>query len=243
MEWDDLEGDGQVVSLGAGMIWGQRASRAGAEGLLLELGRFRAAWGLGRVSVELAGTAFWLFEERTRYAEPAPGVRPAVDARRRDSGDYRVSTLVRITPEGERQALALRFGVRLPTTDDGKGLERDQTDFFATLAGKAESGRLRVGGEVGLALLGTRDLVNEQWDVLVFGLSGRYDLGGAQAVVNLAGQRDTRDLGASRGIENLGEARLGLSLGRRRWIQVTMIRGWTPASPDLGVGLEVGTRF
>lgn len=243
LDWDDLAGEGRVVSVGAGMHWGQRATRAGSEGLLLELGRFRAAWGLGSVSVELAGTAVWLFEERSHYAEPAPDVLPTADARRRDSGDYRVSTLVRLTPGDRSSALALRFGVRLPTTDDLQGLERDQTDFFAGLAGRTVSGPLAVGGEIGLGVFGTRDLRREQVDVLLFGLSARYDVGRAQALLELAGQHDTRSSSELRGNEDLGEARLGVRVGHRRWIRVALIRGWTPASPDVGVGFEVGTRF
>jgi hypothetical protein len=225
------------------MYSGQRASLAGTKGLLIELGSFRATWGLGRVGVEFAGTALRLFDERSVFADPALDVVPAVGTRRRDVGDYRVSTVVQLTPEHSRRGAALRFGVRLPTTDNLQGLDRDQTDFFAFLAGRVGHDALDVGGELGLGIFGTRDRWNEQVDPLLFALSARYDMGAARAVLELAGHHDTRAGPDRRGNEDLGEARLGLEAGHARWIHVALVRGWTSSSPDLGVTFTLGTRF
>jgi hypothetical protein len=229
--------------VGSGAYWGQRASLAGTEGVLLELGSFRATWGLGRVAVEFSGTTLRLFEDETILMEPVAGVDSPNGDRRIDTGDYRVSTTVQLTRPGSKVAAALRFGVRLPTTDDAVGLGRDQTDFFALLAGRIKRERWHLDGELGLGVYGTRDPVNEQVDPILFGLSAAYDLGRVDPFVELAGHHDPRAGPEWRGTEDLGEARVGVRIGNRRWISIAAVRGWTLVSPDLGLSMQLGTRF
>lgn len=243
LDWGVLGPEGNTVVVGTAFYSGQRASLAGTEGLLLELGAFRASWGFGRVAVELAGTALRVFEERSTFADPIGGVLPAADDRRRDVGDYRVSTILGLTRPGSRLGAALRFGVRLPTTDDVQGLERDQTDFYSLLVGRAADGPWELVAEAGLGINGTRDLQVGQVDPMLFALSGSWDFGSLAALVEATGQHDTRRGADCRGTEDLGEARLGLRLGEARWLSVTAVRGWTPSSPDFGVAVMLGTRF
>jgi hypothetical protein len=243
LDWDALDAGTYTVALGGGVYWGQRASLAGTEGLLLELGAFRAGWGFGRVAVELSGTTLRVFEDESVLMDPVVGVRGPDGDRRVDTGDYRVTTTVQLTRPGSRAAAALRFGVRLPTTDDAVGLGRDQTDFFALVAGRAHRDRWEMGGEVGIGVYGTRDIVNEQVDPLLFGLSASYDLGAFEALVELAGHHDTRAGPEWRGAEDLGEARLGIRIGDGRWLSIAGVRGWTLVSPDFGVTVTAGSRF
>lgn len=243
LDWRILGVDGQSLVVGGGVYTGQRASLAGSEGRLIELGTFRATWSLGRVALELAGTALWLFDERWTYAPPDADVVPAEGTRRRDHGDYRVSTMVTLAEPGPGQTIALRFGVRLPTTDNLQGLDRDRMDFFSLLAGRVARGPLAVGGEVGLGINGTRDPHNEQVDPLLFALSARYGTSRARVVAELAGQHDTRAGSDRRGNEDLGEGRVGVEFGDRRWVSVTAVRGWTPSSPSFGVMVRFGTHF
>jgi hypothetical protein len=243
LDWSTVGVEGASFVVGGGVFTGQRASLAGTEGRLLELGSFRATWSLGRVALELAGTALRLFDERSVFAEPLVDVLPADGTRRRDVGDYRVSTVVRLVEPSPGQVVALRFGVRLPTTDNLQGLDRDATDFYSLVAGRVAKGAFALGGELGLGINGTRDPKHEQVDPLLFALSARYELGPAKAVLELAGQHDTRPSPDRRGTEDLGEARIGLEVGGRRWMSVAAVRGWTPSSPDFGVIVRFGTRF
>ena len=243
LDWSTVGVEGHSLELGGGYFSGQRASLAGTEGRLMELGSFRATWSLGRVALGLSGTALRVFEERTVFRDPLDDVVPAEGSYRRDIGDYRVETVVRLAEPKPGRTLALRFGVRLPTTDNLQGLDRDQTDFFSMLAGRVTRGDLAVGGEVGLGINGTRDPENEQVDPILFALSARYDLGGARAVVELTGQHDPRAGGDRRGTEDLGEARLGVEVGRRRWLSIAAVRGWTASSPELGVIVAFGANF
>jgi hypothetical protein len=243
LDWRAL-GTRYTAEVGGGVYTGQRASLAGTSGRLLELGTFRASWNLDRVTLEIGGTALWLFHEESVFADPLGEIRPAHNGRRVDTGDYRVSTVVQLTHPGSPTAVALRFGVRLPTTDNLQGLGRDATDFFSTVAGRWARGPMDLSGELGLGINGTRYTHNEQVDVLLFGLTTRYVVMPKVAIqLQGMGQHDTRPNPEWRGNEDLGEARAGVVVGQDRWIAVSAVRGWTPASPDLGLVVQLGTRF
>lgn len=243
LDWADLERSGRTLEMGGGIMSGQRASLAGTEGRLLELGAFRAVWRIDRVALELSGTAFRIFDDRVVFADPVGGTARADGTSRTDVGDYRVATTVRLSGADARVGAALRFGVRLPTTDNAKGLGRDQTDFFSTLATRVRAGAWDVRAEAGLSVNGTRDPENEQIDPFLFALSAVADLGRVDPVVELVGQHDPRAAPEPRGTENLGEARLGIRVGEAHWIRVMLIRGWTRMGPEAGLSVRLGTRF
>lgn len=243
LDWRILGLEGGSLEVGGGVYSGQRASLAGTTGRLVEVGSLRVTWSFGRVAVELAGTPLWLFEEQVVVSPPEGDVVPADDAHRITSGDAQVSTVVQLTAQRPDRGLALRFGARLPTTDNRQGLDRDQTDVYALLAGRITRGPLAVGAEFGLGVNGTRDLQYEQVDPLLYLLSFRYDLGVARAVLAITGQHDPRAGEDRRGTEDLGEGRLGVEMGNRRWVSVEVVRGWTPSSPDMGLIVKVGTHF
>lgn len=243
LDWRALS-TSYTAEVGGGVYTGQRASLAGTTGRLLELGTFRASWNLNRVTLEIGGTALWVFHEESVFADPLGEIRPAQNGRRVDTGDYRVSTVVQLTHPGSREAVALRFGIRLPTTDNLQGLGRDATDFFSTVSGHWAGDVIDLSGELGLGINGTRYTHNEQVDVLLFGLTARYAVGQRLALqLQGMGQHDTRPNPEWRGNEDLGEARAGVVVGGKRWISVSAVRGWTPASPDFGVVVQLGTRF
>jgi hypothetical protein len=244
VDWIALHASARTAEVGGGLYGGQRASLAGTEGRLLELGSFAATWRTGRIALRLAGTALRVFQDRSSWARPIAGAREFDRTRRRvDSGDYRLSTLVALTPPAADQAALVRFGVRLPTTDNGQGLERDRTDFFASLAGRVLQGPVALTAEAGIGVLGTRDPEHEQVDPLLFAVGASWRTGEVRPFVTLLGQHDTRPGRDLRGVENLGEARLGIRVGSHRWLQAAILRGWTRMGPDLGIELRLGTRF
>lgn len=232
-----------TVEVGVGVFGGQRASLAGTSGDLLEMGTTRIAWGLGRVAVELSGTILRIFDDRTVYTEPVGDARPHDESLRVDAGDTRVTTIVRLSDDGASVPIVVRFGTRLPSTDNKVGLGRDQTDFYSTLAVRPVWGRWAVGAELGMGINGTRDTGNEQIDPILFGLTATWKEGGVRPVFEATGQHDPRSNRDRRGNENIGEIRLGVRSGIHRWLSVLLVRGWTSTSPDLGLVVRLGARF
>lgn len=234
-------GESFLLGAGIGVHQDQRASLAGTEGRLTELGNLRGVWRTGRVTLEAAGTVLRLFDDRRRFEEPTGGVR-SPGPHRRDSGDYSISTTVRVTPEARDLAGTIRFGARLPNSNNRVGIDRDRTDFFGLFGGTLRRGRLDLGAEMGIGIFGShaeeREL--EQADVLVFDASAEYRAGPVTATAALLGQDNLHVSWDLRGNEDLSELRLGLRAGTRRWIQVSWVRGLAAFSPSNGVLVSAG---
>lgn len=244
LDWTTFDTGEWSATLGAGVHVGQRASLAGTEGRLWEIGTFTVAWNTGRTTVSVGGTVVNSYVDQDVYAPPAPGTRSPDGSRRVDTGEHWVQTSVRLAGSKERGGVALRFGVRLPTTDNHTGLGRDQTDFFSTLAGRLRGGAWELSGEAGLAINGTRSLDHEQVDPLLFAARWQWTAEPVMPFVALTGQHDARAGAEVRGTENLGEGRLGVRVaGAGRWVEGAVLRGWTRMGPEFGLSVRVGMRF
>lgn len=229
-----------AVQLGFGAFADQRASLAGTTGTLFEIANFRALWRTGRVVLEIGGTMLRVFEDESVFAAPHDEVDPESGPRRRDAGDYRIATAVRLTPERWPATGFVRFGTRLPTTDNTVGLDRDRTDFFASLGAHARPGRWRLALETGLGIFGTRHVRLEQSDVLTYAAAAEYDLGPVTPGALVLGHADGMPGATIRGSEELAELRLGAVAGRRLWASAHWVVGLTDFSPGSGLLLAGG---
>ena len=241
VQWRLFDGSQSIAAeLGAARLLDQRASLAGTSGDLWEAGNFSLAWRTGRVVIEAAGTAQRYFDETGTFDAPYPDVEPSDDGRRHDSGDYRVSTTVRLTPDRFPVSGLVRFGTRLPTTDNTTGLDRDAVDFFATIGAIASRGPFWLGGETGLGIHSTREQRFEQDDLLLYSI--RAEFRGSFAIPSFAvlGQKHGATHSAIRGLENLGEIRAGLRVGRSMWARAEYVRGYETFSPSSGVIVTAG---
>lgn len=230
-----------LVELGFGLLRDQHASLAGTKGTLYELGNFHVAWRTGRVVVELSGTANRRFEDEVIVQPPALGANPPNGELRHDAGDVRASTLIHISPIDRPAAVVFRFGTRLPTTSEEIGLDRDRTDFFATLGGRYRRGRLALSGESGVAINGTRLDGYDQSDVWTYSFGLEYGLGPITSTALIVGHQDGHEH-AVRGNEDLSELRVGVRAGERYWVQAMAVKGIADYSPGRGVLLMVGLR-
>jgi hypothetical protein len=149
--------------------------------------------------------------------------------------------VVRLTPEAAPAAAVLRFGSRLPTTDNRVGLERDQTDFFATVGGSVRQGGLSAALEAGVGINGTREPDYEQSDVLLYILTTEYVRGRIVPVLTVTGRADGLVNRTIRGNEELGELRLGIRTAGRYWVRADVVKGYTAFSPGTGFMLAAGT--
>jgi hypothetical protein len=226
--------------IGAARLMDQRASLAGETGNLWEAGNFAFAWRTGRVILEAAGTAQRFFHETARFSDPYADVEPANDGRRHDSGDYRISTTVRLTPNRSPVDGVVRFGTRLPTTDNTTGLDRDALDFFATLGAMRSSGRVVVSGEAGLGIYSTREQRFEQDDLFLYAARIEYRTGPFIPSAAVIGQMHGTAHSETRGVEDLCEARIGLRAGTLRWLRLEYVRGYEKFSPSRGFIIAAG---
>ena len=239
--WRALEGGADArAALGLGLLHDQRASLAGTRGTLLEIGNWLLTFRSGRFALEFAGTALRRFEDDEILAQPFVRSDPPDGDARVDAGDVRLATIVRLFGHIDESILVLRFGTRLPTTSDEPGLDRDRTDFFATVAGRYRLvDGLRIFTEAGVGIHSTVLEHYPQSDVLIYGAgveAGRTDAG---IRLQVSGHDDFHRR-VIRGNEDLAELRLGGWIGERRRIEAHLVRGLAEFSPGWGVLVSGG---
>ncbi len=192
------------------------------------------------MALEASGTGQRLFHEDSRFGPAYTDVDPADKDRRHDSGDYCISTSIRLTPGNFPVTGVARFGTRLPTTDNTTGLDRDATDFFATVGASSSRGELFLGAEGGLGIYGTREQRFEQDDLFLYAVRAELRHGSWTPTATAIGQIHGYAHSSIRGVENLGEARLGVRFGNRKWIRLEGVKGYSTFSPSTGIILAAG---
>jgi hypothetical protein len=203
----------------------------------------RVSWRSGRILVEVAGTLQRFLREDTVISAPADGVdASSPEGSRRDAGDYRVQTVLRLSGDAAQTSTILRFGTRLPTTDNRVGLERDQTDFFASLGAARAFGAWYLMAEAGVGINGTRLSNYEQSDVMIYTATLEWRVAALAPFLSVVGQNDLH-AGAVRGNEDLGEVRLGVRLGNTRWLHAVVVNGFQDSSPRAGIVVGGGVSF
>lgn len=243
VDFRSFSGDPLRVQFGMGVYFDQHASLAGTQGRLWELGDVHTWIRTGRIVVEFSGILQRRFDDQAVVSEPHGGaLAPPTDGKRSDAGDYRVSTLLRLTNDRSSTLATLRFGTRLPTTDNRIGLDRDVTDFFATVGGYRAWWNAAVGVEAGIGINGTREASYDQADVLVYAVTGELNFGRVTPFLVAVGQQDFHDW-VIRGNEDLSELRAGVRIGQHRWFNAVWVYGLSDSSPSNGLQISVGLSF
>lgn len=243
VDWRALDAQHGAAYVGVSAFASQRASLVGRQGRLIQLGMVGASFRTGRVLLSFEGSVFRLFVAGERFAEASPLVEGEDLARRTDSGDFVVNTHLLLTGGASPTRALVRFGVRLPTTDDRVGLERDQTDFFATLAARHQRQRAFVDGELGFGIHGVAGSQHDQTDPVLFNMSAGYEWDRLEASLRLGGQYDTRAHGPPRGNEHLAELTWGFRGTGTLWAALEFTRGLARFSPSWGTSIRVGRTF
>ncbi len=243
LDWISFDSNVGSAFLGVAGFQHQPASLLGSEGRLVELGLLGVSFRSGRIVLSFQGSVYRIFDAAKSFAEPLPMVEGQPFARRTDSGDYRLATAVRLTSGLGSWDAAFRFGVRLPTTDDRVGLERDQTDVFATVAGRYRRGPFALEAELGGAINGVAASRFDQTDPILYGVGVAFRSLGVEQSLRIAGQYDTRLNGPPRGNEHLSELSLGVRSLGRTWFNTEVVYGLAEFSPEWGLRLYVGRSF
>lgn len=128
-----------------------------------------------------------------------------------DVGDFGVATIARIvSAKAQRPALGFRIKAKLPNTNQDRGIGTNTIDVTMTVLATKQYGRALVFADLGLAILTAPRQLNDQNDVMVFGLgllwnlSQRFQLAGE--INGFVSSRDQIPLGT----EDRSAARLGV---------------------------------
>jgi hypothetical protein len=159
-----------------------------------------------------------------------------------DVGDFSVATIARIVAAGKhRPALGFRIETKLPNTNQDRGLGTNTTDVAMSVLATKQYGRALVFADLGLAILTAPRQLNDQNDVMVYGLGLLWNLSRhfqlAGEINGFVSPRDQIPLGT----EDRSAARLGGSWKLSRFaLEILAVKGLTKREGNFGlmVGLS-----
>ena len=215
---------------------------SGLRGDLTRVADTRLSFGLApNVEFQIEWTAQNLLSINERGQTPIPLRLGNNNADANDVGDVTMWMKMKLRNETRRlPAMGFRFGVRLPNTDQTRGIGTNTTDFYAMItAGKKFRGeRLNVFGNIGLGILQAPVDRFTQNDVILYGLAGIYTVNDTLNLVGeVNGYHSTRNR-TPLGTEDYSEARIGAQLRALgvRW-NAAGIFGLSDRAPRTGFSL------
>jgi hypothetical protein len=154
-----------------------------------------------------------------------------------DVGDFSVATIARILPAGtHRPALGFRLETKLPNTNQDRGIGTNTTDVTMSILATKPYGTVVVFAEAGIGILTSPRQLNDQNDVLVYGLGALWNL---SQHFQLAGE--INGFFSSRhqiplGTEDRSAARLGVSWKLSKFaLEILAVNGLVEREGNLGV--------
>ncbi|MGH7596530.1 MAG: hypothetical protein ACREOI_09260, partial [bacterium] len=154
-----------------------------------------------------------------------------------DVGDFSVAAVARIAEAGKhRPALGFRFETKLPNTNQDRGIGTNTTDVTMAILATKQYGRALVFADLGLAILTAPRQLNDQNDVMVYGLGLLWNLNQhfqlAGDVNGFVSPRDQIPLGT----EDRSAARLGVSWKLSKIaLEILIVNGLTQREGRLGM--------
>lgn len=197
------------------------------------------------VVLEVRGDLHRILSIEERGTSHVPLDEDVDDGTTADRGDFRVGVLARLAGRREGASAGLRLEVRLPNSDEGKGIGTNTTDFRAGILGSWGGGPWRLTGDVGVAILEAPLESFEQNDVLAYSgeLLYRSRGGPLRLALSVDGRASTRDV-VPVGTGDLGEARAGAELLAGAWrVDGAFSVGYAGSSPAWGLTAGVARVF
>ncbi|MFQ5689484.1 MAG: hypothetical protein ACE5HQ_04335 [Gemmatimonadota bacterium] len=220
---------------------------SGLSGDLFSVGRLTLAYGLAeRVLIELRGDVYQVLSIDSAGPSAVPLDAGVADGTTTDVGDFRLSMLFAPIGSSDGFSAGARVEVKLPNSDETRGIGTNTTDFRLGLLGSYGQGALRVTADVGVAILEAPLENFQQNDVLAYGAELLYSVAGGRGRLALGtdGRASTRGH-VPLGTEDLGELRVGGDYRSGVWLLDAGVGlGYADASPDwtvsVGLGYAVG---
>lgn len=236
------------LEAGIDFMQGAKFPVSGLTGDLTRVGVIGINVGLSpNVEFQLEGVAqnFLSINSATVPTPIQLGFNPALTNSTNDTGDFTLSTKIKLRNETRRgPSLGFRFGVKLPNSNQARGIGLNTTDAFGqVLFGKkfGHEGRFNTFGNLGLAILTAPTQLFSQNDVVTYGFAGIFRYNRQFFFVGeVNGRANTRPGTGPRGTESQSEARLGMQIkasGLR--FDFAGIKGLTDFSPRSGVTFGV----
>ncbi len=196
-----------------------------ARGDLYRLGVLRFDFGIAQnVSIQIRGA----LRQVLRFDHGANAT---------DVGDFSVATIARIVPAGKhRPALGFRIETKLPNTNQDRGIGTNTTDVTMAVLATKQYGRALFFADLGLAILTAPRQLNDQNDVMVYGLGLLWNLSKhfqlAGEINGFVSPRDQIPLGT----EDRSATRLGVSWKLSKFaLEILAVNGLIQREGSLGV--------
>lgn len=217
-----------LVGLGGGLSGDASFPLSGLRGRLARLGSVTLAYHFAPGAVFLVrGDAVRLLTVEERGPSAVPLDEGVDDGRTHDAGDFRLGTLFRVLGGADGVAAGLHLEVKLPNSDEMRGIGMNTTDVFGHVFGSWAGGPWRANAQVGVGILEAPLERFVQDDVLSYGAELLLEPPGAslRATVAAVGHANTRDR-VPLGTEDRGTG----------WARLELLAGSWRADAGLGIG-------
>lgn len=229
--------------LGFDFLQDARFPLSGLTGDLTRIGVLGLRFGAGEnVEIHFDWTAQNFLSISERFDGPNNGILDFDGNSTNDFGDLILATKVRLLEEGDaRPALGFRFAAELPNASNESGLGNDETNFYAGFLAGKEVNRLRLIGNVGLAILGDPIKTSSQKDLVTYGMAAIYPIHAQlSVVVDLNGRAGSGGVGTEeRSILRFGGQINALGF---HW-DLAVLAGLLETDPSTGVIIGLSRDF
>lgn len=177
-------------------------------------------------------------------SQPAMPVFDTLGNSTTDYGDVLLETLVKIRDEVPGGlAYGFKIGLKLPNTNERKGIGVNTTDVFASLLlAKTFSPRFVMYGDFGLGILSEPTKIYTQNDVLTYGLMTDYLFAENWHFVTELNGRHASHKGFG-GTESRGQARAGFEVNRGRFSYNLLLVQPLTSIDGSGIGVAFNMSF
>ena len=217
-----------------------RAPLSGLAGTLQRWAYLRFDFGAANnVTLQIRGAVQQRLAIDAAASPPAHGFPSSGSTR--DAGDFSVATLIRFFSDKQKKtALGFHAETKLPNTTQSKGIGPNTTDVYLSVLASRRLGNGFVFGDLGIGILTAPRALDEQNDVLRYGLGASFRLTrSVQAAAEINGYLTTRNV-IPIGTEARGVARGGLSWRRGVFqLEAALAHGLTANEGDWGVSVGI----
>lgn len=247
----DTTPEGAVrISAGVDFLQNVKYPLSGLRGDQTSVGDIRISVGFSKnVEFQVEGT-IQNFVAINSMTDPSPIPLDVTGNSTNDTGDFTVSTKIKLRNESERlPALGLKVGFQMPNTNQARGIGTNQINIFGKILAqkkfgsrnKANVAKLNLFGNIGLGIMSAPLERFTQNDVLLYGFAGIYRLNDRVNLVSeVNGRVSTRSGDAPLGTESTGQFRVGTQIKASGLkFDTAAIFGLTKYSPRTGITFGV----